>query len=166
MTSETIYQMAGRYLAASRIARETRTLTRETSTVKPADAAAGTSGGTTTESVRETETAGSADTENASVAMLNGVIFELSGLADEYSRQKGNLTGRYIPREIRNMRDPFPLPDRFAPAAAFYFASLLCLPFDREMSELLNSRGDAVREAIRRELTGVITPTANVYPFP
>lgn len=58
MTSEAIYQMAGRYLAACRIGRETRTLSRETTTVKPADAAAGTSGGTTTEKVQETETGG------------------------------------------------------------------------------------------------------------
>ena len=163
MTCMEVYDMAAKYLAACRQARDSVTGQSESKTVKPADELAGITGGTTTVSVKENETRGFEDPENYVIPIINGVAYELCALADDYCRQRGMVQGRFILTKAVKTADQFPLPERFVPAVSFYLASILCMPYDTAMAAALQARYETAVESIRRELTAVITPIKEVY---
>ena len=164
MTCIEVYHMAAKYLAACRRERDDVSGQSESKTVKPADALAGTSGGTTTVSVKKSETRGFEDPLEHIISIINGISYELCALADDYCRQKGMVQGRFVLEKTTKSEDRFPLPERFAPAVSFYLASILCMPYDTAMAAALQARYEAAVEGIRRELTAVITPIKEVYP--
>ncbi len=60
--------------------------------------------------------------------------------------------------------DPFPLADRFAPAAAYYMAALLILDEDGELYENLFDRWCTALAEISAEIPFVKGSTEDVYP--
>lgn len=60
-------------------------------------------------------------------AILTALTIELRAIADIYCRKTGEMEGRFQPVEVTALTDRFPLPERFAPAAALYLASMLSL---------------------------------------
>ncbi len=59
---------------------------------------------------------------------------------------------------------PFPLADRFAPAAAYYMAAMLILDEDTELYEKLFDRWCTSLAEISEEIPFVKGSTADVYP--
>ena len=63
-----------------------------------------------------------------------------------------------------DLNSPFPLADRFAPAAAYYMAAMLILDEDTELYEKLFDRWCDALAAISAEIPFVKGSTAEVYP--
>lgn len=89
---------------------------------------------------------------------------EASALDRAYRAAFGMEEAESFPGLYIDLNSPFPLADRFAPAAAYYMAAMLILDEDTELYEKLFDRWCDALAAISAEIPFVKGSTAEVYP--
>ena len=98
--------------------------------------------------------------------LLAAAVTEAGEVDDEYRRSHGLAArGETDTAEIPLETD-FPLSPRFAPAVAFYLASMLIADENPELSDTLFDRFCDAMSTIKASIPSVKSAIRNVYPAP
>ena len=96
-------------------------------------------------------------------SIVNIFSQENGDLADRFCESKGMNDCSFASFEVSSPTDFFPLPDRFAPAAAYFIAARLCIRQDGSAADFFQGLYENEIRSIRSEIPLSCEAISDVY---